>query len=126
MASPAVNEVVMHFIARFRWNAVTASRREWEGGLKRGQTSWKPNEINALSGSFSSIYLAISQPLPRRANQFTNTVRVVVEGKETLSLFVSLTLAVVMTGRIWRFNSIEIAPLSHTIAQTGHKKETME
>lgn len=29
-----------------------------------------PNEINALSGSFSSIYLAISQPWPGRANQF--------------------------------------------------------
>lgn len=28
-----------------------------------------PNEINALSGSFSSIYLAISQPLPMRGVQ---------------------------------------------------------
>lgn len=33
------------------------------------------NEINALSGSFSSIYLAISQPWPGRANQFNSLWR---------------------------------------------------
>jgi len=35
MASPAVNEVVMHFIARFRWNAVAqedSRRRRTEEG----------------------------------------------------------------------------------------------
>lgn len=37
MASPAVNEVVMHFIARFRWNAVESGRVE-RGSWGEGDT----------------------------------------------------------------------------------------